>query len=81
MRTFHYFSGEVVTVGDHVRDCGHLGTVVDIIQPGPEAAANYHCPDGAVCTEADWGGTKGNRLWTPPDGELWEDLEFIARRA
>ena len=73
VRAFHYFSGELVILGDRVRECGRIGRVVQIIQPGPEAAAHYNCPDGAVVTST-------RRMWTPPDGELWEDFESLVRR-
>lgn len=73
MTTFHYFSGEVVMVGDRVRESGRVGRVLHIFQPGPESAEHYHCPDGAVSTS-------NRHLWEPPDGEFWEDLEFLGRR-
>ena len=79
-KVFHYFSGEVIELGDRVRDVRHLGYVAEIIQPGSDYALSCDCPDGGVLTMADWDGTKSPRIWTPPDGEFWEDLEFIARK-
>ena len=79
-RVFHYFSGEVVQVGDRVRDVRHLGYVAEVFQPGSGMALSCDCPDGGVLTMSDWDGTQSPRIWTPPDGEFWEDLEFIARR-
>ena len=78
-KIFHYFSGEVIELGDRVCDCSHLGYVAEIIQPGSGTALSCDCPDGGVLTMADWDGTKSPRIWTPPDGEFWEDLEFISR--
>lgn len=81
MRVFRYFSGETVEVGDHVRDAGRLGRVTEIIQPGSDEAASYSCPDGGVRTVVDWDGTSSNAMWEPPDGDLWEDLEFLSRQS
>ena len=77
MRVFHYFSGEIVMLGDRIRSSGRAGRVVQIIQPGSQDAADCSCPDGAVCTEDN--DTGGSMLLTPPDRELWEDLDFISR--
>lgn len=79
-KVFHYFSGEVIELGDRVCDVRHLGYVVEIIQPGSDTALTCDYPDGGVATAVDWDGTKSHHVWTPPDGEFWEDLEFIARR-
>ena len=73
MRTFRYYTGEVVIVDDRVIDCKRPARILDIFQPGPESAEHYQSPEGAVATSA-------SRLWTPPDGEFWEDLEFVSRR-
>lgn len=60
-------------VGDRVIDCGRPARVLDVFPPGRQSAEHYHCPEGAVATSA-------SRLRTPPDGEYWEDLEFVSRR-
>lgn len=77
-RNYHYFSGEMVCVGDKVRVRGRFGTVTEVEIGSTKQALAVGCPDGYVCTvSADGGG--GGRLWTPPDGEFWEDLEFVQR--
>ena len=73
MHIFHYYTGEVVMVGDRIRESGRAGYGEHIFQPGPESDRDCGCPEGAVSTS-------NSRLWTPPDGEYWEDLEFVGRR-
>jgi len=80
MRDYHYFDGNVVRVGDHVRTAGgRVGTVEQIIQPGSVESQHYSCPEGGVLILADWDGTKSPLMMEPPDGEYWEDIEFIER--
>ena len=79
-RVFHYFSGEVIELGDRVLDAGHVGYVEAIIQPGSSAGEDHGCPDGGVLVIADWDGVSSANLWTPPDGEYWEDLELLGRQ-
>ena len=80
MADFHYFSGEVVELGDKVSDVGHIGSVTDIFQPDTQESIYFSCPKGGVLVISDWDGQKSSRLWTPPDGEYWEDLEFLGRK-
>ena len=80
MRVFHYMSGEEVVIGDYVREIGcRDGRVVQIIQPDSEDAEILDCPEGGVVTAMDMSGTIGRAVWEPPDGDCWEDLEFIRR--
>jgi hypothetical protein len=73
---FRYYSGEVVMVGDHVREHGQVGLVEMIIQPGTELTECFYCPEGGVMLLFADG---GRLLMDPPDGIQWEDLEFIRR--
>lgn len=76
---FHYYTGEVVRVGDHVRTGGgHTGIVVEIVLPGTELAQMFHAPDGGVLIQKDWEGSAG-LFMAAPDGRNWEDLELIRR--
>jgi hypothetical protein len=78
---FHYYTGEVVAVGDLVRTGGgRSGIVEEIIQPGLKAAEWYDCSDGGVRIIEDWNGVFSPLLMTPPDGKYWEDLELIKRK-
>ena len=79
MRVFRYASGEEVRVGDHIREVGRDGRVIEIIQPGSETAIACDCVEGGVRTSMDLSGSSGNVLWEPPDGDCWEDLELIDR--
>lgn len=80
MKVFHYISGEIIKVGDRVKDAGHRGRAIEIIQPGSYTALSCDCAEGGVHTVANWGGKKGSRIWEPPDRENWEDLVFLQRR-
>jgi hypothetical protein len=80
MKVFHYISGEEIMVGDRVREVGRDGYVEEIIQPGSDMAVSCGWLDGGVCTVMIWGDKQGRVLWQPPDGEFWEDLEFVGRR-
>ena len=72
-------SGEEVRIGDYVREVGRDLRVVEIIQPDTEAALIYGCLDGGMVTAMDMSATLGRAVWEPPDGDCWEDLEFIRR--
>lgn len=78
---FHYFTNEVVRLGDVVvSENGNPGKVVQIFQPGTQDAVDFQCEEeGGVMIEEDWDGTPGLMLMTPPDGQSWEDLEFVRR--
>jgi hypothetical protein len=79
-RVYHYFDGQVVHIGDRVRLYGKFsGVVEEVVMPDTQQAKDCGCPDGYVCTSIIRDGKKGSRLWTPPDGEFWEDLELIER--
>ena len=79
-RDFHYYSGEIVCVGDLVRVYGRLnGYIAEVVMPGTEQALACNCPDGYVCTVSEWDGKKSSSLWTPPDGKFWEDLDLVQR--
>jgi hypothetical protein len=79
-KIFHYFSGEIIQPGDRVRVAGRLGRVEEIFQPGSDNSLAHDFPDGGVLTIASWDGIESPMVWRPPDGELWEDLEFIGRK-
>jgi len=79
-RVFHYFSGEVIQQGDRIRSAGRSGYVAEVFQPGSDSAKTFDCPEGGVLTFEDWDGKQSPMVWRPPDGEFWEDLEFIGRK-
>ena len=79
---FHYRSGESVCVGDRVRINRRSvcdGYVAEVEITGTAQALACNCPAGYVCTVANENGENQSFLWTPPDGEHWEDLEFVSR--
>ena len=81
-REFHYYTGEIVCVGDHVRVNRHMplmGHVAEVEMPGTEQAFACNCPEGYVCTITTEDRSNASFLWTPPDGEFWEDLQFVRR--
>jgi hypothetical protein len=79
-REYMYFDRQIVRVGDRVRVYGQYdGVVEEVVMPGTKQAQDCGCPDGYVCTSIYREGVKGSRLWTPPDGEFWEDLELVDR--
>lgn len=82
-RAFYYHSGEVAEVNDIVRTGGgHLGRVVTIIQPFSELSNYYNCrKKGGILIEEEWDHQKSLLLMTPPDGEQWEDIDFIQRQS
>ena len=80
-KDFHYFSGEIVQLGDRVRVAGRLGHVAEILRPGSDNSLAHDSPEGGILTIASWDGIESPMVWQPPDGELWEDLEFIERKA
>lgn len=81
-KDYHYYDGQIVRVGDRVCVYGkHFGVVEEVVMPDTQQAKDTGCPNGYVstsCINADTG-RKDSRLWTPPDGEFWEDLELIER--
>jgi hypothetical protein len=79
-KVFHYFSGEVVQEGDRIRSAGRPGIVVEVFQPGSDSAVSFECPEGGVRTTEDWNGKQSPMIWQPPDGDYWEDLEFVGRK-
>jgi hypothetical protein len=79
-KIFHYVSGEIIQPGDRARVAGRLGRVEEIFQPGSDNSLAHDFPDGGVLTIASWDGIDNPIVWQPPDGELWEDLEFIGRK-
>jgi hypothetical protein len=81
LRTFRYNTGDEVLEGDFVIGAGgRPGRVVMIIQPGTSDANDFDCPDGGVLFMEVWGdGQESHVLMTPPDGEYWEDIEFLRR--
>ncbi len=77
---FLYWSHEEVCIGDIVKTgTGKDGVVVMLIAADSGDAEAYQCPDGGVMIEEDWDGTPSLLLMTPPDGEYWEDLDFVQR--
>ena len=79
LKAFHYMSGEEVKVGDRVREVGRCGLVTEVFQLGSDSALGSDSPEGGVRVVMDWDGKKSNVLWEPPDGDCWEDLEFLGR--
>jgi hypothetical protein len=74
---FHYDTGEIVVEGDEVAYSGNAGVVDKILAAGSPDAAGYSCADtGGILLSICW----GRMLMTPPDGDLWEDLDFVRRR-
>ena len=81
-RSFHYYTGQIVCVGDRVKtDSGHFGVVLDIIYPNTKDATDNECPEGAIRIVQDWDVIESAILLEPPDGEFWEDFEFLGRNA
>ena len=84
---FYYRSGEQVQVGDivSVEDDMELGpfsgVVVMILEPESKESVDYGCPNGGVMIEGGLSNKKDWVLWSPPDREFWEDLNFIKRRS
>jgi hypothetical protein len=80
MYIFHYFDHNDVQVGDLVIGPERrIGRVSEIIQPGSYDAECFGIPEGGVRFIFDWNGVHGAELMTPPDGEYWEDIEFVCR--
>lgn len=75
-KVFRYRSGDVVMVGDHVREHGCPAIVEMVIRPNTSLAEYFMCPNGGVML---FYGDGGRLLMDPPDGMQWEDLEFVAR--
>ena len=82
MREFHYFDSNVIRLGDLV--CGprdRMGWVDEIVQPGSQESQAYGCPEGGVRFIFDWDGIQSAVMMLPPDGEFWEDIEFLRRKS
>lgn len=80
MREFYYFDTNVIRLGDAVRGPqGRIGRVDEIIQPGSIESQENDCPEGGVRFVFDWDGVQDAVLMIPPDGESWEDIEFLNR--
>lgn len=81
MITFCYHTGEEVREGDRVfTGFKKFGQVLLVLQPGTRQAADYSCEDtGGVLIQEDWEGTPSFVLENPPDGDQWEDLDFLGR--
>jgi hypothetical protein len=80
-KEFHYYSRQVVRVGDRVQTgSGRFGVVEEIFQPGPQSAEWYGCPKGGMQIIEDWEGGKSSRIIiTPRDGD-WQEVKFIGRK-
>jgi hypothetical protein len=77
MVTFRYRTGEDVQIGDQIEYDGHPGIITDIFQPNTPHASDFACPDtGGIMLKSIW----GPMVLPPPDGESWEDLDFIQRQ-
>ncbi|WP_432797894.1 hypothetical protein [Poriferisphaera sp. WC338] len=76
---FHYATGKIVIVGDHVLFDGSEGTIEAIYTPLTEDARDYSCYEtGGVMINTE---QFGLILMTPPDRDQWEDLELQSRAA
>jgi hypothetical protein len=79
-KEFCYFDRTTICVGDYVLGAeGREGRVLEIFDPKSDEAMSYEAPNGGVLFEFDWSGVKSLLLMTPPDGEYWEDIEFVKR--
>ena len=79
-RVFRYYRSEQVRVGDKVRTGNYKrGIVKMVIMPSSQASEDFSCPQERVLIEEDWDGLPCLILETPPDGEHWEDIEFVER--
>jgi len=78
-KSFYYVTGEMVMVGDIIQSAGCPGFIKEIIQPGSDSAITFDCAEGGVLLVECFGGEQGLKLMRLPDGEFWEDLEFISR--
>jgi len=76
---FHYRTGEMVCVGDHVRSVGgRPGNVKEIILPETEIAKQFSCLNGGVMIIEDWDGVSSPRILALTD-EDWDDLSLLKR--
>ena len=78
-KEFHYQTGEEARVGDHILNWGTPAVVELVILPGTDDAKDYQVPEGGILIKEGRGGGFGRLLMTPPDGDLWEDLDFVSR--
>ena len=80
---FRYFDSSIVKIGDWVLGpYRQSGRVTEIIQPGSLESEGYSCSEeGGVLFVFDTKGVPDPVLMLPPDGESWEDIEFIKRGA
>jgi len=77
---FRYHTNEEVKEGDMVITGNrNRGVVEKVIAPGSSDSQNYQCSNGGVLIMENWQGECSYLLMTPPDGEAWEDLEFVSR--
>jgi hypothetical protein len=77
---FRYASGEIVCEHDEVLSSGHRGRVSRVCLPRTDSARDLACYEsGGVLIEEDWENAVNRILFTPPDGESWEDLKYIRR--
>ncbi len=68
---FHYYTGEIVRVGDRVRYAGRPGVVKEIVYPDTELAQMFQAPGGGVLVTEDWSGCGCLAFLEPPDGLYW----------
>lgn len=77
---FRYWNGDLVLPGDQVLYANDPHVVELVIMPDTEDAQGFQCPDGGILLSRDVEGRLvSNYLLGPPDGPLWEDLDFISR--
>jgi len=78
---FQYHGGETVVEGDHVTYAGCPAVVEGVFAPRTSEARDYSCWDtgGVLILEREPAKLFGRMLFTPPDGNSWEDLDFVCR--
>jgi hypothetical protein len=77
---FRYWSGVLVLPGDDVLYANDPHVVEHVIMPDTHLAEAFQCPEGGiVLSRVVDGRLRTNYLEEPPDGPMWEDLDFVRR--
>ena len=77
---FRYRNGVLVLPGDEVLYASEPHVVELVMMPGTQDAEAFQCPDGGILLSRNVDGRlASNYLEEPPDGSMWEDLDFIRR--
>jgi len=79
---FHYYTGELVEVGDKVRTgSGCFGIVAEVLMPGTPETCTFDSPAGGVLIIEDWNGCQSSLFLKPPDREYWEDVHLVEKQS